>query len=101
MMPPHREHVHNQRVRNRAIQFLNQVETLVHVHVATAGGDNAFDSGIVLGVFQHVLKKIARAFHTRQGAAGCKTLEFRIHGVAFGHGLFQCNDHPVVQERIE
>ena len=63
MVLPRREHVHSQRVRNRAIQFLNQVETLVHIHVATASDDNAFDSGIVLGVFQHVLEKISHAFH--------------------------------------
>ena len=74
---------------------------LVHVHVATASGDNAFDSGIVLGVFQHVLEKILHAFHARQGTVGRETFEFRVHGAAFEHGFFQCNDHPVVQERIE
>ena len=80
---------------------MNRFEPAIHVHVAAAGGRNALDSGVIPGIFQHVLEKIARAFHARQGAASCETLEFRVHGAAFGHGLFQRDDHPIVQERIE
>ena len=101
MVLPRSEHVHNQWIRNRAVQVLNRFEPIVHVSVTAAGGRNAFDNGVVPGIFQHVLEKIACEFHARHGAIGCKTFELRIHGAAFGHGLFQRDDHPIMQERIE